>query len=265
MLPRLEPRSGVSVAMMLFTPVIAVGLTLIAGVILFAALGFDPGRALYTFFIKPVSSLYGVSELLIKATPLAIIAIGLALGFRANVWNIGAEGQFTLGALCGGGVALALHGIESWLVLPAMATAGVLGGMAWGAIPAFLRVRFNANEILTSLMLTYVATLFLSYLVHGPWRDPEGLELSGVPDVRGLDAAPRHPRRYPALGRSADRAPDRRGRLGGAEPRLRRLPDQGGRAIAGRRQLCRILGKETDLDDALRFGRARRLGRECSR
>ena len=175
MLPRLEPRSGVSAAMMLFTPAIAVGLTLIAGVIMFAALGFDPGRALYTFFVKPVSTLYGVSELLVKATPLAIIGIGLALGFRANVWNIGAEGQFTLGAICGGGVALALHGVESWLVLPAMALAGILGGLAWGAIPALLRVRFNANEILTSLMLTYVATLLLSYLVHGPWRDPEGL------------------------------------------------------------------------------------------
>ena len=170
----LEPRAGVSATMMVLTPLIAVGLTLIAGVILFAALGFDPGRALYTFFIKPVSTLYGVSELLVKATPLAVIAIGLALGFRANVWNIGAEGQFTLGAVCGGGVALALHGVDSWLVLPAMAVAGIMGGLVWGAIPAFLRVRFNANEILTSLMLTYVAILLLSYLVHGPWRDPEG-------------------------------------------------------------------------------------------
>lgn len=161
--------------MMVLTPAIAVGLTLIAGVILFASLGFDPGRALYTFFVKPVSTVYGVSELLVKATPLAIIAVGLAFGFRANVWNIGAEGQFTLGAVCGGGMGLALHGVDSWLVLPAMAAAGIAGGLVWGAIPAFLRVRFNANEILTSLMLTYVAVLVLSYLVHGPWRDPEGL------------------------------------------------------------------------------------------
>ncbi len=175
MLPRLEPRGGASAAMLLATPVIAVAFTLVAGVILFAALGFDPGRSLYTFFIKPVASLYGLTELVVKATPLALIAIGLAMGFRANVWNIGAEGQFTLGAICGGGVALAFHGSDSVLILPAMVLAGTLGGLAWGAIPAWLRVRYNANEILTSLMLTYVATLFLSFLVHGPWRDPEGL------------------------------------------------------------------------------------------
>lgn len=175
MLPRLEQRGGASTAMVLATPLIAVVLTLISGVILFAALGFDPGRSLYTFFVKPVSSLYGITELAVKATPLAMIAIGLAMGFRANVWNIGAEGQFTLGAICGGGVALALHGTESFLVLPAMIIAGALGGVAWGAIPAWLRVRYNANEILTSLMLTYVAMLLLSFLVHGPWRDPEGL------------------------------------------------------------------------------------------
>ena len=174
MLPRLEPRGATSARMLVATPVIAVALTLIAGTIMFAALGFEPGRALYTFFIKPVTSVYGLSELAVKATPLAIIAVGLAMGFRANVWNIGAEGQFTLGALCGGGVALMFHGSESVLILPAMVAAGVLGGMAWGAIPAWLRVRYNANEILTSLMLTYVATLLLSFLVHGPWRDPEG-------------------------------------------------------------------------------------------
>lgn len=157
------------------TPLIAVALALITGLILFAALGFDPLRALYTYFVKPVSTLYGVSELLIKATPLALIGVGLALGFRANVWNIGAEGQFTLGAVCGGGIALWFHGTESYWLLPAMTVAGALGGMAWAAIPAWLRTRFNANEILTSLMLTYVAMLLLSFLVHGPWRDPEGL------------------------------------------------------------------------------------------
>ena len=261
MLPRLEPRGGVSAAMMVLTPLIAVGVTLIAGVILFAALGFDPGLALYTFFVKPVSSVYGVSELLLKATPLAIIAIGLAFGFRANVWNIGAEGQFTLGAICGGGVALALHGVDSWLVLPAMALAGIVGGLAWAAVPAFLRVRFNANEILTSLMLTYVATLFLSYLVHGPWRDPEGLNF---PESRMFE----DPALLPVILdetrlsiAAPDRAPDRPRRLAGVEPRLRRLPDQGGRAVAGGGELCRILGEEADLDGALRLGRARRARR----
>ncbi len=103
-----------------------------------------------------------------------LCAIGLAAGYRANVWNIGAEGQLTMGAIFGGGLALLFHDATSPLLLPAMILAGALGGMAWAAIPAFLRTRFNANEILVSLMLVYIATLTLSLLVHGPWRDPEG-------------------------------------------------------------------------------------------
>ncbi len=160
--------------MVYLAPVLAVALTLVAGVIMFAALGFDPGRSLYVYFINPLTSLYGWSELAVKAAPLALIGIGLALGFRANVWNIGAEGQFTLGALAGGGVAIWFHDSDSVLLLPAMAVAGIMGGMAWAAVPALLRTRYNANEILTSLMLTYVGTLLLSWLVHGPWRDPAG-------------------------------------------------------------------------------------------
>jgi simple sugar transport system permease protein len=103
-----------------------------------------------------------------------LIAVGLAAGYRANVWNIGAEGQLTMGAIFGGGVALFFHDSTSPFLLPAMLVAGVAGGMLWAAIPALLRTRCNANEILTSLMLVYVATLTLSLLVHGPWRDPEG-------------------------------------------------------------------------------------------
>ncbi len=156
------------------TPVLALLLTLIAGIVLFALLGVAPGKALYAFFIEPISTFYGLSELGVKATPLILIAIALSLGFRANVWNIGAEGQLTLGAITGGGVALLFYEVDSLFVLPLMLVAGVLGGMFWAGIPALLRTRFNANEILTSLMLTYVATLLLSYLVHGPWRDPDG-------------------------------------------------------------------------------------------
>jgi simple sugar transport system permease protein len=142
----------------------------------FRAFGKDPAAAFDAFFIQPVATRYGIAELLLKATPLMLIATGLALGYRANVWNIGAEGQLTLGAIAGGGVALAV-GEADWppvLLLPAMFAAAALAGMAWAAIPAWLRTRFNANEILTSLMLVYVATLLLSWLVHGPWRDPEG-------------------------------------------------------------------------------------------
>jgi len=156
------------------SPLIAAAATLVAGFALFSLLGKDPLQALQVFFVKPVETRYGLGELLLKASPLMLCAIGLAAGYRANVWNIGAEGQLTLGAICGGGVALSFPGANSaWILLP-MIVAGAAGGMAWASIPSWLKTRFNANEILTSLMLVYVATLFLSWLVQGPWRDPEG-------------------------------------------------------------------------------------------
>jgi simple sugar transport system permease protein len=174
MLLRLEPRAAASKALTYGSPLIALGLTLVSGAILFGALGQDPLVALYTFFLRPIDNLYGLSELAVKAAPLLLCAIGLTIGFRGNVWNIGAEGQLTIGAICGGGMALAFYGQEGPWLLPLMVLAGALGGMLWGAIPAFLKNRFNTNEILTSLMLSYVAIQLLGYLVHGPWRDPEG-------------------------------------------------------------------------------------------
>jgi len=160
--------------MALVAPLMAIVLTLVAGAFLFSAWGANPFIAMYTFFIEPVNSVYGFTELLLKATPLVLCGIGLAVCFRANVWNIGAEGQLTAGALLGGGLALWLHASDSILLLPAMLLLGILGGMAWAAIVAWLKTRFNTNEILSSLMLTYVAALLLSFLVHGPWRDPAG-------------------------------------------------------------------------------------------
>ena len=112
--------------------------------------------------------------MLLKATPLILIGIGLSLGFRAGVWNIGAEGQLVMGGVAAGAVALALYDVDVWYVLPLMGLAGVAGGMAWGALPALLRTRFGTNEILSSLMLTYVAGFFLSLMVHGPLKDPQG-------------------------------------------------------------------------------------------
>lgn len=170
----LTPRSGPPGVWLFTTPVIAMALSLMVGALLFVALGHDPVTAFRVFFIKPLTTVNGVAELLIKASPLILCAIGLAIGFKANVWNIGAEGQLTIGALAGGGLAIAFHESESTLLLPAMLLAAMLGGMLWAAIPAFLRTHFNTNEILTSLMLVYVALLLLSYLIHGPWRDPDG-------------------------------------------------------------------------------------------
>ena len=155
-------------------PAIAALLTLAFGSVFFAALGYDPIATLLAFFIAPVGSLNGLSELLLKASPLILIACGLAIGFRANVWNIGAEGQLIVGAIAACGVGLFYPNPESALLLPLMLVAGAGAGMAWAAIPAFLRARMNTNEILVTLMLTYIATLLLSWLVHGPWRDPAG-------------------------------------------------------------------------------------------
>jgi simple sugar transport system permease protein len=168
------------------SPLVAATLTLVVGFVVFSALGQNPLAAFWAFFVKPVSSVNGLAELLLKASPLMMIATGLAIGFRANVWNIGAEGQLIVGALFGGGLALYLEGTDSRWVLAGMVVAGAIGGMTWAAIPAFLRTRFNASEILTSLMLTYVAALALSYLVHGPWRDPQGFNF---PQSRMFDEA----------------------------------------------------------------------------
>ncbi|MHB8495705.1 MAG: ABC transporter permease [Casimicrobiaceae bacterium] len=172
----LEARREASRAAILLAPVLATLATLVVGFVVFEALGKDPVAAFHAFFIQPVATRYGVGELLLKASPLMLIATGLAVGYRANVWNIGAEGQLTLGAIAGGGLALAAGDarVPPALLLPAMIVAGAVCGMAWAAISAWLRTRFNANEILTSLMLVYVANLFLSWLIHGPWRDPDG-------------------------------------------------------------------------------------------
>jgi general nucleoside transport system permease protein len=171
----LEPRPEASVAMRYASPLIAVALTVLGGFIVFLALGRDPVLGFQIFFFKPLADVYGFGELLLKATPLALIAIGLAVGFRANVWSIGAEGQFMMGAVAATGVALYFYGVDSkWVLLPLMLIAGAIGGALWASIPAFLKTRFNANEILVSLMLVYVADLSVSWLVFGPWKDPEG-------------------------------------------------------------------------------------------
>ena len=172
---RLEPRKELSWTMFYVTPVLALVLTILAGAIMFAILGKPPAEAIYTIFIGPLTSFRGFAELLVKATPLILIAVGLSLGFRANVWNIGAEGQYTIGAITGGATALAVYPGGGYWLFPLMCITGVLGGAAWAAVPALLKTRFNANEILVSLMLSYVAVLLLNVLVDGPLRDPEGL------------------------------------------------------------------------------------------
>ncbi|WP_217907601.1 MULTISPECIES: ABC transporter permease [Desulfosediminicola] len=174
MLPSLVKRQQISKSMVYLSPVLAFVLSLLAGVILFIIMGVSPLAALHSYFVEPLSSSYNLAELAVKATPLVLIGVALSLGFKAGVWNIGAEGQLTMGGLCGGVVALYFYDQQGFYILPLMLAAGMAGGMAWAGIVAFLRVRFNANEILTSLMLSYVAGLFLNLMVHGPLKDPDG-------------------------------------------------------------------------------------------
>lgn len=173
---RLEARAAPSALMSWISPLMALLLTLLCGVILFMALGKNPLTGLAVFFLEPLRDLRGWSEVGIKVAPLLLIAVGLAICFRANVFNIGAEGQLVVGAAAGGAAALYFDdgsgggaGLITLILL-----AGMLGGIAWAAITAFLRDRFNASEILVSLMLVYVAQLLLSYLVHGALKDPQG-------------------------------------------------------------------------------------------
>jgi len=175
---RLEARQLPSAAWSVLSPAVALVFTIAVGGVLFAALGKDPVQALSMFLVKPFAGLRELSELGLKCTPLILTALGLALCFRANVWNIGAEGQYLFGAIAVGGLSLwvTTHGIQvtRWGFFPFVLLAGAAGGAAWAAVVAFLRDRFHANEILVSLMLVYVADLFLSWLVFGPWKDPMG-------------------------------------------------------------------------------------------
>jgi len=173
------------------SPLLALLITVLLGVLLFSLLGKDPVRGLQMFFWEPLKSSYALGELVVKATPLLLIALGLAVCFRSNVWNIGAEGQYIIGAVCASGVALlAEKDTGSWMVV-AVILAGVLGGMVWAGVTALLRDRFNANEILVSLMMVYVAVQLLGLLVYGPWKDPLGYNF---PQTKNFDAVTRIPR-----------------------------------------------------------------------
>ncbi|ANF83286.1 sugar ABC transporter permease (plasmid) [Acinetobacter sp. NCu2D-2] len=171
----LEPREHPSQLMKWLSPIIALAAMLVVGSILFLMLGISPTKAMYVFFIEPLITSYGWSELAVKAGPLILIALGLAVGFRAKLFNIGAEGQLIMGAIFGGGIALIFHEQTGWWILPLMIVMGAFGGALWGAIPALLKTHFNAEETLTTLMMNYVALFVLLYLVNGPWRDSEGM------------------------------------------------------------------------------------------
>nr|WP_250813499.1 ABC transporter permease [Neorhizobium tomejilense] len=170
----LQKRARVSTLFSILSPLLALALTLLFGAIMFWLLGKNPVSALYSFFVEPLLEVWSLHELAIKAAPLILIAVGLSVCYRSNNWNIGAEGQFTIGAITGSILPVMYPDWHSPLILPLMLILGMIGGALYAGIPALLKTRFNTNEILTSLMLVYIAQLYLDWLVRGPWRDPQG-------------------------------------------------------------------------------------------
>jgi simple sugar transport system permease protein len=188
---KLEARAEPSRAWTYGSPLLALLVTVLVGTLMFTALGKDPLKGLEMFFWQPIHNAYALGELMVKASPLLIIALGLAVCFRSNVWNIGAEGQYIIGAIFAAGVALLADAQSSRWIVVGILLAGVAGGMLWASLTALLRDRFNANEILVSLMLVYVAVQLLSYLVGGPWKDPMGFNF---PQTKTFEAATKIPR-----------------------------------------------------------------------
>lgn len=190
---RLERRQEISAAWTASTPVFAVIATMVAGGAMFAALGKDPIDSIQTIFWAPLFdpnlAAYARPQILVKAAPLALIAIGLSLGFRANIWNIGAEGQYIMGAIAGGAVALAFYPLDAWWIFPLMIVAGLAGGAAWAMIPAILKIRLHVNEILVSLMLVYIAEYFLAAMSLGTLKNPEGLGFPGSRNLQQYESA----------------------------------------------------------------------------
>lgn len=190
---RLEKRPTPSKTWSYATPVLAVALTMIAGGILFAMLGKDPFLAIKTIFWDPLFheqfASYSRPQLLVKSGPLILIAIGLSLGFRAGIWNIGAEGQYIIGAICGAAVGLAFYPMDAWFIFPLMVIAGGLGGFLWAMIPGLLKTHFRTNEILVSLLLVYVAEQLLASMALGALRNPEGGGFPGSRNLKQYEAA----------------------------------------------------------------------------
>ena len=189
---RLEKRPSPSRFWLYATPPVAVVLTMVVGGILFALMGKNPVEVIRTIFWDPLFgefAFYLRGQLLVKAGPLILIAIGLALGFRAGIWNIGAEGQYIIGAICGAAVGLAVFPTENRLIFPLMALAGAFGGWLWAMIPAILKTRFNTNEILVSLMLVYVAQTILAKAATGFLKNPEGMGFPGSRNFSNYPAA----------------------------------------------------------------------------
>ncbi len=178
---RLEKRPKPSPLLTFLVPAMSVVLALALGAVFLAVTGYSPAKVYSTMLSGAFGSQYGISETVVKAIPLMLAGLGVAVAFRMLLWNIGAEGQLYMGAFAASWVALTFPGLSKPVLLPAMFLAGAVAGGVWGLLPALPRAYFGVNEVITSLMLNYVAIYWVDYLVYGPWKDPRGYNFPLTP------------------------------------------------------------------------------------
>jgi ABC-type uncharacterized transport system permease subunit len=169
-----EPRERTSKAFKMLAPVTTIVLAMVVGAIPLVWMRINPLSAYKSLIIGSCGDTYGISETLVKAIPLMLCGLAVALPLRANLWNIGGEGQFLMGAFGASVVALYLPQLPGFVLIPCMILAGFLAGAFWGLIPGILNARFKISEIIVTLMLNYIALNWVAYLVYGPMRDRKG-------------------------------------------------------------------------------------------
>lgn len=169
-----QPRIESSKVMLWISPLIAITLTMLVSSLMFVFLDVSPARAFEVFILMPISDSYNLGELMVKAAPLMLCAVGLAICFRANIWNIGAEGQLLIGAVAASAVAIYAGENVSAGMLVFIIFVGVVAGMLWAALPTALERIFKTNIILSTIMLNYIGLYTLLWAVHGPLADPQG-------------------------------------------------------------------------------------------
>jgi general nucleoside transport system permease protein len=177
----LEKRSDPAPRLRYVLPAVAIGIGLLLGAMVLSFTGAHPGEAYQEMARGAFGSVYGLSETLVKATPLLLASLGVGVAFRAGFWNIGAEGQLYMGAMGGTWMALTYPGLPAPLLQPLMIVTGCMAGAFWGLIPTVLRTRWCMNEIITTLMCNYIAILWVDFLVYGPWKDPRAFGFPFAP------------------------------------------------------------------------------------
>lgn len=170
--------------------ILSVVLALVFCGIFIAANGMNPITVYTKMVTGAFGSTFGITETLVKSIPLLLCGIGVAIAYRISIWNIGAEGQFAAGAMAATAVTIYFPNLPVYLSIPLMVVFSIVGGGIWGLLTAIPRTYFQVNELITSLMLNYVALLALSYFVFGPWRDPKGMNFPGTPMFTDAQSLP---------------------------------------------------------------------------